>query len=398
MVREAYPNAPCCTNLYGEIMELWRDGHLRLPGDVVKIWADNGYGKMVSRRQGNNNPRIRALPARKDRGKHGLYYHVSFYDLQAGNHLTMLGNPPSFVQRELSEALSLGVNEYWIVNCSNIKPHVFYLGFIAEFWRNGHFDPEAYGKEYAARTYGAGNARMAAACFDSYFRHAVPYGTQEDEHAGDQFFNYVARILVSQYMKDGARRAEELLWAVDAATLREQTEWFQSVCKNAAIGYAEHAAFCEGAVPAPEDPARTLFESSLQVQADILRFSADGALLACRSLLKAMDGDDMRAFFLAGKSKKAFQQANAAMRGSESGKWIGFYANDCLTDVKQSAWLMDCLMGMLRNRGDGPYFYEWQREILYSRQDARVMLITNMENHLDNDELFQRMEIKWDAE
>lgn len=62
LVKEQNPNAVCSTNLYGEVMELYRKGKIALPEDVIKIWADNGYGKMVSRRQNNHNPRIPALP------------------------------------------------------------------------------------------------------------------------------------------------------------------------------------------------------------------------------------------------------------------------------------------------------------------------------------------------
>ncbi|MFR8283089.1 MAG: hypothetical protein ACLU9R_04125 [Faecalibacterium sp.] len=43
-------------------MELYQQGCLDLPDEVIKIWADNGFGKMVSRRQGNSNPRVKALP------------------------------------------------------------------------------------------------------------------------------------------------------------------------------------------------------------------------------------------------------------------------------------------------------------------------------------------------
>lgn len=85
-VQNEIPDAQYCTNLYGETMELYRDGYLKLPDDVIKIWADNGFGKMVTRRQGNHNPRIPALPKENNTGRHGIYYHVSFYDLQAANH------------------------------------------------------------------------------------------------------------------------------------------------------------------------------------------------------------------------------------------------------------------------------------------------------------------------
>ena len=85
LVKEHDKDAVCCTNLYGEIMALYRDGYLEIPEDVIKIWADNGYGKMVSRRQGDEDPRVYALPTDSDHGRHGIYYHVSFYDLQAAS-------------------------------------------------------------------------------------------------------------------------------------------------------------------------------------------------------------------------------------------------------------------------------------------------------------------------
>ena len=109
MVREQIPDAVFCTNLYGEILELYREGCLQIPGDVILIWADNGYGKMVSRRQGNHNPRVSALPEEGDKGRHGTYYHVSFYDLQAANHITMLPNSMEFVEKELTDALRHGI-------------------------------------------------------------------------------------------------------------------------------------------------------------------------------------------------------------------------------------------------------------------------------------------------
>ena len=162
LVKASIPDAPCCTNLYGETMELYQQGHLDLPEDVIKIWADNGFGKMVTRRQNNHNPRIRALPQEGASGAHGLYYHASFYDLQAASQMTMLPNPPEFVRRELTEALSLGVKDYWIINCSNVKPHVYTLDLIAALWRDGDVDTEQHLLDYCARYYDAENAELAA--------------------------------------------------------------------------------------------------------------------------------------------------------------------------------------------------------------------------------------------
>ena len=202
MVQARFPGAVCATNLYGETMELYRDGYLRLPDEIIKIWADNGFGAMVSRRQGSHNPRVPALPEAKDTGAHGIYYHASFYDLQAANHITMLPNPPEFIAKTLRTVLDRHMTDYWIVNCSNVKPHVFTLDLIAKLWREGKVNVEEQIRDYCSCYYFALFAGEIAACFRAYYRAALSYGPNPDDHAGEQFPNYVPRMLVSQFMRD----------------------------------------------------------------------------------------------------------------------------------------------------------------------------------------------------
>ena len=56
MVRAKIPDAVFCTNLYGEILELYQEGCLKIPEDVILIWADNGYGKRNHFQQKKQNP------------------------------------------------------------------------------------------------------------------------------------------------------------------------------------------------------------------------------------------------------------------------------------------------------------------------------------------------------
>ena len=375
-------------------MELYRDGFVELPNEIIRIWADNGFGKMVSRRQNNHNPRIRALPEKRGKAAHGLYYHASFYDLQAANHMTMLHNPPSFVRRELQEAMALGVTEYWIINCSNIKPHVYTLDYIAALWRDGEADPEAHRQNYCQRYYGKENARHVMACMEAYYASAVSFGEHEDERAGEQFANHCARMLVSQWMKNAQHPAEGMRWAIHTQTLREQILWYLKKCETAVSGYTVLANDCEAARVQMSREGKVLFEDSLLMQAKLLLHTYEGSKLAMESLLYAMEEDWLQAFYLAGRSKAAYLEADRAMRSREHGKWHMFYANDCQADVKQSAWLMGILMGVLRNYGDGPHFYQWQRRFIDSPEDAGIMLILNMENHLNNDELFDLMQAR----
>ena len=130
------------------------------------------------------------------------------------------------------------------------------------------------------------------------------------------------------------------------------------------------------------------------MQAGLLKRTYEGARLAMESLLLAFKRDWLRAFYAAGKSKAAYLAADRAMREREHGHWRLFYANDCLADVKQSAWLMGVLMGVLRNHGDGPHFYRWQRRFQDAPEDADIALILNMENHLNDDDLFALMQAR----
>ncbi len=396
LVKEVLPNAICCTNLYGETMELYRDGYLKLPEDVIKIWADNGYGKMVTRRQGNHNPRIKALPNDDDNGRHGIYYHVSFYDLQAANHVTMLPNSADFIEKELMSVLKHGIDDYWIINCSNVKPHVYFLSLIAKMWQEGNVDVKEQRMDYINRYYGKDNAMQIADLFEAYADTALQYGVNEDDHAGEQFVNHVPRILIHQYLKNKDTLAEDLLWATQSKSLQGQIDWYYELCLKAQDSYEGFIRKCEQLDAVLENHSCTLFRDSLYLHGQIYYYCYQGAVFVCRSLSAALAGDYQKAFYYAGKARKKYLQADKFMRDREHGKWHDFYANECLTDIKQTAWVLEYLMGYVRNLSDGPHFFEWQRDFLYSKEDRRVLLIYNMENHLKDQELFTLMEAKWD--
>lgn len=320
-VQNEIPDAQYCTNLYGETMELYRDGYLKLPDDVIKIWADNGFGKMVTRRQGNHNPRIPALPKENNTGRHGIYYHVSFYDLQAANHITMLPNKPKLVHSELKKVLEHHVKDYWIINCSNVKPHVYYLDFIANMWRDGDVDIDKHLKGYIASYYGEDHITEIAECFRQYWQHALKYGEHEDDHAGEQFANHVARMLISQFMKDKSQRAEDLLWACDDKTLEGQVEWYKKLCAKGKESYEQLLCCYEKLDARLIDHERILFEDSLYLQAEIYYNCYSGALLMCEALCEAFAGEYKLAFYKAGKARKAYLRADRDMRDREHGKW-----------------------------------------------------------------------------
>ena len=387
MVREQIPDAVFCTNLYGEILELYREGCLQIPEDVILIWADNGYGKMVSRRQGNHNPRVSALPEEGDKGRHGTYYHVSFYDLQAANHITMLPNSMEFVEKELNDAMDHGITDLWVINASNIKPHVYPLSFIANLWKKEALTAGEHRKTYIREYYGADCAEDQLTCMEQcisrYPDAMLPFGEREDEHAGEQFYNYVVRDFIYGWMRDGASApVEELFWCTGETAFDKQMDWFQSKCNEICDKIEQLYHDC-AVVKGSE-----LWKDSVLLQTEIHKYCLKGSILFAESFRTYQKKEYKKCFFLLGNAVEAYNTADSAMRDREHGKWKDFYANDCLTDVKETAYCLKRLMGYVRNLGDGPDFYKWQREVTYSENDCKVVLITNMENHMTDWELY----------
>ncbi len=391
MVKEHDKDAICCTNLYGEIMALYRDGFLKLPEDVIKIWADNGYGKMVSRRQGDNDPRVYALPTENDHGRHGIYYHVSFYDLQAANHMTMMPNSPAFIRKELTDCLTHGAEDFWIINCSNIKPHLYYLEFVAQLWQQGDVDEVQFAQDYAKTYYGADNADAVSKLFSRWSEYSLKFGPHEDNRAGEQFANHITRMLVTNFVVDRNRPAPHLEWATNAATFREQIIWYKELVEAAANNYEEYLKLCEETAGTLTSAGKELLEDSLLLQVKYLYFGYRGAYLACRSMLLGLDGDYKEAFYKAGLAREVFLAGDMVQREREHDKWQGFYENDCEADIKQSAYVMEYLMSILRAIGDGPHYWAWQRDVQDSEEDRKVTLLLSTANHLKDLELFALM-------
>lgn len=169
---------------------------------------------------------------------------------------------------------------------------------------------------------------------------------------------------------------------------------YENLCSGAKEHYQVYLEKCELAASVLSGAEASLFRDSLLLQAKIHYHCYVGAHFVCLSLLGALDGEYQHAFYMAGKARYEYLAANQAMRQREHDKWVNFYANECLTDIKQTAWVWEGLMAYLRNLGDGPHYYQWQRKFLYKEEDRRVLLILNMENHLIDEELFCLMQQK----
>ncbi|MCI1856535.1 MAG: glycosyl hydrolase 115 family protein [Sporolactobacillus sp.] len=385
-----------CTNIYGEIMGLYDRGVIDVPDGVIKIWANNGYGKMVSRRQGNDNPRVPALPTAKDKPGNGIYYHVSFHDLQASSHLTMLPNSPEFVAFEIGNAFVSGADDYLVVNSGNIKPHTYTLGVIHELWRRGTIDVARYRTDYV-RTYYSSNQEKIAESYAHYFTNQIQYGKHEDEKAGEEFYNYLTREIICHWMR-GAKPTdtlESLLWATGRIPFSEQVKWFKEKCQYGVRSWGHYRWEVEQIFNSIDNAGdKQLFYDSVVLQSIIHDTGSRGAVKVCEAYEAYLQKNLFKAYMIAQEGLRQFRAGDQAMRAAEHDKWQGFYRNDCLVNLKLTAYTIDSLRRYLRVLGDGPVFNEWEKQQLFSANDRQIGLQTAYFNQLSDDELYERIREK----
>lgn len=368
----------CCVYVYGEVMEFYTKGFLKLPDGVIRVYADNGYGKMVSRRMDLDNPRIPAI--QHDGERNGIYYHVSYSDLRTCAHITQLANSNAFLNRELDEVLAAPMNDYWVVNCSNVRPHVWELSLIADKWNGVPYECADFNRRFGEAYFGDAGAACA---FDDYASAAVAFGEHEDEHAGDHFPNFSVRALLSDWMR-GRDTSPYMFYATGERPLDEQVAWFADRCRE---GVGNYRRFLDG----HRQDYGPVHRDTIMMNARLMLHGYQGGQWFCEAYRLAHEGQYMRAFYAAGLAAEEFAAGDALMRSSESGAFVGFYANECHADFKFTACLLRGLMGWIRNFSDGPGFWDWQRALFYTQEEKGVSLQLNLYNRQTDEECFARL-------
>lgn len=384
MICKAVENSVCAVYLYGEITELYEGGYLELPEHFIKIWSDNGYGKMVTRRQGTHNLRIPSLP--KQPGRHGLYYHVTFHDLQASSHLAMLTNPPEFINQELDRAFEAGAADYLLLNCGNIRPHIYFLDLVRRKWQQGSVDIKAFKKDFFNR-YFAEEAEKVQHCYRQYFNSVLHYGPNEDDTAGDEFYYHTARRLAVDWSKREAV-SKGLVWATGEIPLGLQVRWILKHCKGptgALSRFEKLEKQCLAAAQALSDP--TFFEDGLLLQVRLHIAGLRGLVQLCNAYQEYEKKLYPYCFVSLSDAMDSFSSVIQWMEKAEHGKWKNFYSCDWLTNVRVSVYAMDSMRRHIRMISDGPDFFSWFKNYVMPETERKIYLENTQRRTLSDDEL-----------
>lgn len=391
LIRESVSDPVCCVALYGEISELYKAGWIELPEGAIKIWADNGYGKMVSRRHGNLNLRTPALPAPGESGPHGLYYHVTFHDLQASNHLTMFPGSAEFLRSEIQTAFDAGADEYLLVNCGGIRPHVYPLDVLRTLWNDGTIDADRHRAQFVRNYYTSGHEELER-LYRTYPDAALAYGPNADDLAGDEYYHHPARQIIGRWIEGRTPDSDPRLdWAAESSSWAGQVQRFEQKLKAAIPKWEAWLRACDEAAKRLEAGDRQRMLEHLRFHGELHASGCAGFYLLCRSYGEYAQGRLPEAFVLASESMSQYERGVDALRAAEHGKWADFYRADWLTNIASTVRSVDTLRRVLRVQGDGPDFFLWFKQYLMPETEKYIYLENTHREPLEDDELARRL-------
>lgn len=395
MLCESVEEPVCSMALYGEIAELYKEGHIDVPEGIIKIWADNGYGKMVSRRQGNENYRIPALPTADDFGEHGIYYHITFHDLQASNHLTMFPSSPELIKEEVEKALHAGANSYVLVNSGNIRPHLYPLDVVKEIWNYGQVKLEEHIQTFMNRLY-TSNTKEISQLYKSYFEKTISYGPHLDDKAGEEFYHHPARKIIGHWLEGKTNTPHpRLIWATGEIPFKDQVCWFKEKCESAVDGWKQLLEQCNELSNQLSEHDRNRFYAQFMIHVELHVSGCKGFIKLCNAYLSYVKEEYPLAFVQLYQSMKAYKNGQLAFKRAEVGKWENFYRADWLTNIESTIYSLEAARKFVRMHGDSPEFFLWYKEYLMPETEKHIYLENTHRNPLSDDELAKRLEEKF---
>ena len=360
--------------LYGESMELYRDGFLSLDDDVIRVYADNGFGAMRVRRElceGERN--ISSLPGSGETaGATGVYYHISFHDLHISNKLVPLVKP-ELIAENLSPFLSSERFTLILCNVSNIRPHVFEMELISKLLKAGSAGGKAESpderpasgcerryRELVDRHYGewtakhfAGFEKQAAWLLRCYFDAPFRFNPKfPDAKAGEEVYHHGLRRMIESLITGGDARG---WFAYLPESFDSNRSCFLRLLELAGGSLESwkklHEESLRLSAAMPEKMRRFCLDN-LGMHIAYMYHSCSGFCLGAEAALAFQAGDYKQAFRKFSAAKRDMRAALDSLKRGEHGKWKNFYRGDWMNGTRETIRSLIMIIGVSKLLGD----------------------------------------------
>jgi hypothetical protein len=344
IVRARFPKAEFVTDLWQEGARLMQKGYLKIPPEVITVWADTGYGDPQDGGQ--------VKPGQ------GVYYHVAMMNGRA-NQLTEMV-PVERIYSELGRYQKAGATAYFLVNTSDVRPVTMTIrASMDAVWKGvGTETADDFYREWATEEFGAKAAPALVDFYKAYF--AAPavvqqtFGQMNNSFTrwyGDQLYHTEGRELMLNTMLQtpiAAIPSQAPKWEAPRYVRTTGAEWADTTAKReiAACGEAQprwDAVWDKAVADAALVPAdrRDFYSMQVLTMAAINRDSNRMLLEVSKAVEDLKAGDRAKAEGEAQQAIAALNHLETTRKTAEYGKWANWYHGDWLTGVYRTQQTAD---------------------------------------------------------
>lgn len=337
IVRAAHPDAKFVTDFWQEGARLVHQGYLKIPSDVIPVWADIGYGYL------QDDGRVAA--------GQGAYYHVAMMNGRANQLSEMVPVDP--IVAELGRYTKAGATQYILLNTSDIRPVSMTTRAVMELaWKGALPGGAGAGRTYyhgwAKEEFGDHAADAVAKVYEQYFKApALDTGTPPRDY-GDQLYHTEARQLLLTYMTDAplytvpsqAPYWEPPRFLTSGFGYDSGKDWMRKTAareiKQCGDAQPRWDGVWQSAIAAEPlvAPDRLPFYRAEVLAMIVINRESNRILYLVSKSIQDMDaGNKAKAHEDINQALAAFDAIHQAETAAEYGKWKNWYRGDWLTGV-----------------------------------------------------------------
>ena len=318
-----------------------------------------------------------------------IYDTVFIYNLQETNHVTMLPESVEAVNEELNAALEAGKDCFWAVQGSNLRPHMYFLDVVRKKWQGAELTGESQAEAFVSEYFQESDSKEEIEALYMEYPGVMMCLNEKGESVGELFYTENVRLFCHQLLTDKNQPVMGLCKLDELYSLTSQIQSFGEICKQQKEELEKLCLACTVTENALQQ--KPLLSSTIGLHIKLHQTCRRASRVFARGYESLLEGDYERAFLRFGDSAVWFDKGEALMRGAEYGVWKDFYANDCITDIKHTAYMVRKVMGYVRELGDSPKHDAWYQKYCLSAEEQEVKRNHIPENHKTDFELYEAM-------
>jgi hypothetical protein len=373
IVRAKYPNAQFVTDLWQEGARLTQEGYLKVPPEVMLVWADTGYGDMQD--------------GGKVTGGQGMYFHVAMMNGQANQLSEMVS--VKIIQSEIGRYINAGATSYFLVNTSDVRPYGMTTRAVMEMAWGGipattggdtKGDAEdAYYSRWITEEFGPRAVPVLTKMYKEYFvapSLRPPFGPPRLTSAGNTPPPPTPRSSVPLYEGDNHYHSEVRRLILDSLSEHQvigipsqSPKWTQPRVtpgstpqmrdllidrdiKDCADAQPRWDAVWKDVIAAKSliDPASSNYYQEAVLTMVTINRESNHMLFEVASAVKdANAGDTAKAQSETADALRSLDTIQASMHAAEYGKWKDWYRGDWLSGVYRTRELVQAYADHLKD-------------------------------------------------